>query len=284
MYKKIVLDYFNARVAGLEQFCSLALERKEPEGIHQLRVENKRLKAFFCLLESINPALEAKKYFSGFRQLSKSGAAERDAFVQLELLNELTADNRELELPGYREFIRQLEETGWNVFQQTAAAIKFQDFYKKAEAIDRALRNVTQKRAESRAMRRFEAMCNLLAGLKSSRSAADQVFHQIRIVSKEAYFTYQIIQNCFSSYIEEEGKEPALFLKQTHQLLGRWHDCEICRSCLKEYWASPPKISDQPGLEAMRGIILERKERLKEEFIKLDPEFKAPFRSVHRMS
>src|SRR3989339_1916818 len=101
MYKKIVLDYFNARVAGLEQYCSLALERKEPEGIHQLRVENKRLKAFFCLLESINPALEAKKYFSGFRQLSKSGAAERDAFVQLELLNELAAD-RKLELPGYR--------------------------------------------------------------------------------------------------------------------------------------------------------------------------------------
>jgi len=283
MFKKIIVDYFNARVAGLEQYCALALERKEPEGIHQLRVENKRLKAFFYLLESINPALEAKKHFTGFRQLSKSGATERDAFVQLQLLDEVAESGR-LELPGYREFIQQLEETGWNVFREAAAVIKIPDFYKKAKALDTALSKVTIKRAESNAKLHFESMCNLLAGLKSNCASDDRVLHQIRIVSKEAYFTYQIIQHCFSSYVEEEGKEPVPFLKQSHQLLGQWHDLEICRSCLKEYWASPPKISDPPGLETMRGIILERKNRLKEEFLKLDPEFKAPFRSIHRKS
>ena len=115
MFQKKMLAYFESRLINVRYNYVLALEKTDPDGIHDLRVEMKRLKAYFNLVESLNDAFTAEKNFRIFKKIARSASGLRDNHVQRKLLEEI---KKSLTLPfdDYEVYLKKKETESREIF------------------------------------------------------------------------------------------------------------------------------------------------------------------------
>ena len=65
MFRKDMMDYYQSKMKDIKRNYALAVEKNVYDGVHDLRVDLKRMKAFFNLVESINRDFKAKKKICG---------------------------------------------------------------------------------------------------------------------------------------------------------------------------------------------------------------------------
>ena len=247
MFDKNMVIFFDGKLENVRRNYALALEQNDPEGIHDLRVELKYLKAFFRLVEAINPDFDARKRFRNFRKIARTTSSLRDSQVQLELVGKMGADSS-LGITGFHRFIQKKENDHRNRFIGFSFSNPLEKLKKSRSAIKKALNNTDYGRAEMRAQGRFYNLRNRLVFLHREDDLRSEILHEVRMQTKETHYMLEIVQSSF--HILRDSEEFIVRISRVHKLLGKWHDLDVCQCYLVEYRdTNPPDVTGAlPGL------------------------------------
>ncbi len=266
-----MIQYFQSKLNEIKCNYSLALEKNDIDGVHDLRVAIKRMKAFFNLVESISGNFNARKNFKNFRKIAKNTRDLRDSQVQQILLKKMQS-KLNLNINEYETFLKNGEIENMESFRNFSAQETVKKLDEGKEIISRALKNISRIHGETKAQGRFYNLRNDLILLSSESDLKDEILHKVRILSKETHYTLEIVQQCF--HLFDDGNEFIKGIKKVHQALGKWHDFDVSLiymgNFLNNYSGDvPAKIHNQ-----LKQHILEEKRKLNRNFRTVLDEFK----------
>ena len=266
MFRTEMLDYFKNKMKEIDKNYILALKKNDPDGIHDLRVALKRLKAFFRLIETINCDFDAAGNFKNFKKIAKNTSSLRDSQVQQIVLNE-TKEALGIDVNEFELFLRKIE---------TESVEKFQTFSKKAPVkklkaskknINNALKNISPVLAETKVHGRFYNQRNNLIIMSRKKYLKEELLHTLRFLSKETHYTFEIAQQCFKMF--EDNEDFVRAIKKVHQTLGNWHDYYVSLEYLNNFMSVRNRnLSSEPYM------------LLKKHLIDVKNNYKSDFRSV----
>jgi CHAD domain-containing protein len=149
MYKNELINYFDSKLFDVKMNYFLAVRRNDPEGVHDLRVELKRLKAFFNLIEFLNSQFFAKKRFRNFRAIAKNIGALRDTQVQAELAEEIKK-TFEPDISEYLEYLKNKEKESVEAFKVFIQNDPLKKLKGTKKIISSILRGISQEQATTK--------------------------------------------------------------------------------------------------------------------------------------
>jgi len=225
MYPESLWTYYGNLQRIVEENYNLAVRFADVEGVHDMRVGIKRLRAYFNLIEWINPVFQAKQNLKPIRRLFKAAGKIRDIHVQQELMMRWVTELN-LEMSEYYNFLKQKE---------TEERKRFTDFAKKKfdlkvfqsnwTLIQNVLSFISTEYIQYKSEERFNAQIEGLIKFKEKENFVEDDYHAIRILSKETRYTLEVLQACFPpKNIWTQLNET---LRKVHQALGRWHDDDV---------------------------------------------------------
>ena len=232
--------YFRDRYVTASRF-------QTSDAIHDTRVSLKRLRAFFNLVEAVNPFFRADRSFAPARRLFRAAGKLRNLQVLLARARQAAKDEG-LELSEYYNWLKTNELEERTSFGR--ACEKFGDgFFASAwGSIASSVEGLTDGEITVSAEGK---LAGILQELREERDPAEGIerLHMLRIRSKEARYTLEIFQ---------EGRPPdddrvALdgLLKSVHQSLGRWRDDVVEIESLRRF----QETRDRGALFSSRSYI-----------------------------
>lgn len=268
-------DYYRSQQEKIGRNYSLAVKFHDEDGIHDMRVEIKRLRAFFHLVEGINPNFQAKPNLKKIQKLFKSAGRVRDIHVQQELVRKWMA-KLNLELSEYYNFLKQKEMEMRQTFSASNKKYDMGIFERNWTIISRCLALLPPDYIKNKTKQRMKNALNDVIKYKNKDSFVEEEYHDIRIKSKETRYTLEIYQKCIPH------RQPLNLLNDSlrslHQALGKWHDDDVglqfLRSFQKEFpdqtFFSPDSYSKfAEGLEKEKKALLNEFERRWKKFLNL---------------
>ena len=271
MFQKKMLVYFQSRLKNVRYNYVLALEKNDPDGIHDLRVEMKRVKAYFNLVESINDAFTAEKNFRIFRKIARSASGIRDTQVQQKLLEEI---KNSLNLPydDYEKYLKKKESESREIFINYSQKQPVKKLKESSRVISKTLKPIKPVWAETKVQGRFYNLKNNLIFLCRERKLRDAILHKVRILSKETHYTLDIIHKCFPHV--EDGEDLIEKIKKVHQVLGKWHDYDVALGYLRAFRQDSGRGTNKDFNRELSKHIHDQKKILSKNFRTVFNEFK----------
>jgi CHAD domain-containing protein len=211
--------------------------------IHDMRVGLKRLRTFFNLVGSIDANFRTEEAFAPARKLFRAAGRVRN----LQILGSKTreaAAAASLELSEFYNWLKEDELREIRRFGRVCDRFR-RDFFASAwTTIEKSFEGL----APAQLRKNVEArLLDLIREIKAERFVRRDVrrLHFLRIRTKEARYTLEILQEC--GLTGDDGDRLNERLRDIHQSLGRWHDEEIVLESLREFRKSrvpaPPLIS-----------------------------------------
>lgn len=232
MLPKTFEEYYFIQTENILRHYNIAKKFSDVEGIHEMRVEIKKLRAFFNLVEWINPDFQTIKYFSKIRNLFKSAGRIRDIHIQQELTMHWVK-KANLEVSEYYNYLKQQELKNQAQFSKTCKRFKTTEFDKSWIIIQDSLNILPQNYIQFKSEERFYKLIENLIHYKEKAEFAGDDYHKIRILSKESRYTLDILQTCFPEIGQFEVLD--LKLRDLHRALGKWHDNEVNLLSIKDF-------------------------------------------------
>lgn len=180
---------------------------------HKIRVEIKKLDAFFKLLEYCSKDFKHKKVYKAFNKVSQLAGKIRELQIDVLMLKKYFNKNQMI---SYRNYLHQQ-----NIIQQQ----KFHDFItdsiypnqnKLFEKVRPALKKVDAKKLDSYLSKKRKKINKIL----SKKQMPIESLHDLRKRLKMYFYTSKII---LSKNQKNELNKNAVLLK----LMGQWHDYRI---------------------------------------------------------
>jgi len=262
MFPDCFFEYYQSQYQKIKKNYILSIKYFDVEGIHDLRVEIKRLRAFFNLVEWINPNFQAKQDFKKIRKLFKAAGRIRDVHVQ-QALARRWIDKLNLDLSEYYNFLKQKEMEARPEFSVSCKKFDLSIFKTNGNRISKLIKILPGEYAQSKTEEQFRGLIDELIKFKNKENLMEEDYHQIRILSKAARYTLEILQRCFSkSRTLDELNEK---LREVHQALGKWHDDDVglqsLGSFMKDY-AKQPFFNVNSYDEFSKKLLVEKESLL----------------------
>jgi CHAD domain-containing protein len=260
------------------------------EGVHQMRVASRRLRAAFALFAECLPAKRAATWEAAIRRITKSLGAARDTDVQFEwltgflagasdpawrpginrLLLRLYQKRQELQRKVLKaldrlEASRTLDELGSVLHEQVVQA--------RLQQVDAHAPDVYRRAAEAIELRLAEFLAYDVFVHQPERAVEH---HQMRIAAKHLRYTLEI----FDELYEDGLKKPIKTAKQIQEMLGDVHDCDVWCAFVPEFMeAERQRTLDYfgtdnyaqrftPGLLALQADRQQHRAERYQEFVK----------------
>ena len=265
-FQNEMLDYFSLRLENIKNNYFLAVENNDPEGIHDLRVGIKRMKAFFNIIQSINRMFNAKKKSADFRNIARNTINLRDVQVQYGFIQEVK-DINHCDVEDYETFLNKKEKNAAAIFHDYANKFSVRRIDRTVKLISDAIKEIATEKAELGAMEHFDKLCKKISELKSNGALKEDILHKLRKCTKETYYSLEIIQQCFHIFKDcDVFKEE---LKKLHQVLGRWHDHFVCLEYLNDFMKDSMMESNVEVYTEIAKYVHNQKEELSKEVNKI---------------
>jgi CHAD domain-containing protein len=232
MYPECLWTYYGNLQRIIEENYNLALKYTDEDGIHDMRVGIKRLRAYFNLIEWVNPVFQAKETLKPIRRLFKAAGNIRDIHVQQGLVRKWMSELN-LEMSEYYNFLKQKEMEERKRFVPTAKKFDLGIFLKNWSVIKNSLAFISTEYIQYKSEERFGKQIEELIKFKDKENFIEDDYHAIRIQSKETRYTLEILQTCFSPKDNWTTLNEAL--RKVHQALGRWHDDDVALQYLDSF-------------------------------------------------
>lgn len=228
MVKQQLSAYLSTKFEDLDKHFFRTISSLDCDAIHDFRVNVKQLRAFFSLIEAIQPGFNAKKNIFKIRNIFKKLGKSRDIHVQ-QALARTWPKNLEPLLNDYRDFLNRKElETG----KKALKALKDKSLKKALKKISQKVKKGLSCLSEEYVISTIESYTDslmrelLIFGNKHKFSQEN--LHKLRIITKKTRYIIEIKQYCnletplFSSIIEK--------MAAVHKILGKWHDYEVAQN------------------------------------------------------
>lgn len=265
-----LLLYFDELFAEVARNYLAALERNDEDGVHDLRVALKRMKALFNLVGAMDHEFPIKERFKPFRRLAKNTAGLRDAQVQRRLIAD-TAGDKGASFPEFDVWIEDREREGAARFREFAATSPLPRLESRRRHIERMVRSVSPVAAATMAQGRFYNLRNDMIFLSQNTAPDENALHRFRILAKETHYTLETVRRCFGMFPDAE--QIVERIKQMHKLLGAIHDRDIALNWIDLYRASADHGSERLGLAPLVRHIRSERRKLLRDFLRVSRDF-----------
>lgn len=215
---KRLKKYFKNREDAIDILLGKPRSYYTPETFHKLRVEIKKLKALFELLNYCGEEFRQKNIFTPFKLIFRQAGKIRELQVEDLMLKKYISINS---ITGYRNSLKeQLSQEKRNYFSllNTTFFTKLKKEYRKAFSY---LKQVDKKKVN----RYLNDRKNKIEKLLSKNKLKKEDVHELRKQLKT--YNYNLKIKDPEKQIKSAQKKDAL-----PELLGMWHDCEVTISHL----------------------------------------------------
>lgn len=239
----------------------------DPDSVHELRVEIKRIRALFKIIEAINPKFDFKKNYKSARLLFKAAADLRDNQVQQEL-----AESWETQFKINRSSYTHLLQE-----QETAIRAKLFQFLKKyrlkiikqrSAIIRHTLAEIPEDIAQARANIWLQELAERLVAIQAEAGQIPEKLHSLRTQAKQTRYTLDYLSQCLPKVPFPKILSPRL--KRLHHELGLWHDHQVALEMLDKFRRENDEkfIASQVDYERIERTIQRRQQRLLQSYEK----------------
>lgn len=216
------LEYFDARCEAFREAADLTRRYHAVEGIHQLRVETKKLRAFLQVVGEISTDKVPRRHARHLRQLFGVAGQARDLDIQQGFV---AKGLRRLELS---EFFNSLKEKELLVRPDLQDAL-VKDVFLELKAIRRYVRDcVTQVTPDVGRRRVAEAVLHMALELRakgSGRRLERSQLHDVRKLAKSTRYGLDLLTVVTGNL--RPVASAVTRLKVVYNHLGDWRDTEI---------------------------------------------------------
>jgi CHAD domain-containing protein len=257
-----LFEIYAQRQRSIKALFNRAREYFNADSIHDLRVEIKRLRALFNLIEWINPAFQAKSEMKDIRKLFKAAAIIRDNHVQQELAA-AWMDRRQFELSEYLNELKRVERDSRRGFAKACRSFDAGKFTDKWRNIRSTLAALPPEKFRLKSEERLRFLIDGLISFRSKSDFVDKDYHEIRILSKETRYTLEIIRKCFRREQSMQDFDEAI--RKMHQALGKWHDDDTGLRFLDSFlldYEGEPLFRRGDYFKLIRGLEREKRKLL----------------------
>lgn len=228
-----LLGYFDARHTAFLAALTAAKQHYAVEGVHQLRVEVKRLRAFYKLIERIAPSFASKPNAGPLRELYRAAGTLRD----IDIFQAITVARLDrLDLREYFNHLKSVELEKRQRFDIVAVNFSESVLTGSRTKLRAALAASTDDQVRQRLNKRLRKLAAKLTKALERKQPGHEGLHAVRKLSKTLRYTLDVWILC-------HGKTPssgttAAKLKQTYTALGEWHDHVVALESLKRFLKS----------------------------------------------
>jgi CHAD domain-containing protein len=275
----VVRQFLGAEVGNILRNNPIAREGSDPEGVHQLRVSSRRLRAELTILRPVFEEKPLHEMLVELRWFAKTLAGQRELDVRVALVRHLRSD-----LPAWL-FESLLEGLERRRLREDARVRQILDSGRYRRLISALAEAVVAPPLNARATARgadvLEAgLCEALSALIAKvdewgRQPTYEQLHEIRILTKKARYCAALSSTMFGL----QARNVAASLEQVQTILGELHDRVLFLHYLNE---EVDKIAaEQPSVNLKRPRVrLQR--RLNREIRRLNSQWRGPYSDARR--
>ena len=269
------------QVEQLREHSEAALAM-EPEGIHQMRVASRRLRAGLPIFSSCLKESQYRIWRKEVKGLTGALGEARDTDVQMEYLRSLLSSVREDQRAGVQVLLdtkvglrqdQQGQVRGWLANLEEQGLLM-----EMAEHLSRSVRRLEAKKPELRGRAAYAAglafVTNRVTALLKLEGAVPDPLdreghHRMRIAAKRLRYTLEAFHPLFDDNLDREIET----LKGVQDVLGEMHDCDVWLATVNDLdqGLCPEGQIDQAavkaGLEAVRADRGREREVLYAKFV-----------------
>ncbi|MBD3287575.1 CHAD domain-containing protein [candidate division KSB1 bacterium] len=224
-------DYYQQRAVNIRENYRTAIHYFSEDGVHDLRVEIKRLRAFYNLINWINRNFKAKKRLKPIRRLFKAAGKIRDMHVLQQIARD-RSNKENLNIHEFYNLLKHYELEARDDFFKKYKNYDLSILEQNLSYIETALSIIDYEYISHKMHQRLDKMTSELIEFKNHPQLEEADLHKIRILCKESRYVLEIIRST-----EEENEKFKILndkMRAVHQALGKWHDCDVCLHRLKE--------------------------------------------------
>lgn len=248
---RCLLEQFNVVLA--EE--SRALEGKDPEGVHQMRVATRRIRAAFRTFKRVLPSDLINDFSGEFKWVADCLGAVRDLDVYLSKLDEYAANIPQKYAASLNRYEQYLVDQRQNARKQLLDCLSGERYRK----LTTAFANVFQHKLSELSQAEFSRPSIAAAALrlirkqhkvlrKNRRSitkhSPDKELHALRIECKRLRYLFEF----FEPFYGKELKNSIRRLRKLQQVLGDFQDACVATQRLTQYAESMP-MQDENRVE-----------------------------------
>ena len=265
----------------------LAWEGLDLEGVHEMRVATRRVRAALQVFSNVLPRAESTTLSDEIRWLGRILGRVRDLDVQLVDLARYKQHLHNKETPGLSAYGRRLQANRRLAHTNLIQALT-SDRYRALPEKFRALREARMSLAESqqtieetaRAIVKPQLRAIRKRGRKITRSSPPEALHRLRIEIKR--LRYQL------EYLAEPYGKPlaatTIKLRRLQQTLGEHHDACVARDQLKVYRRRHKlKPGEIRAIEKLRALASSNGRKHRKQFAKDWRKFEAEARQLKKV-
>jgi CHAD domain-containing protein len=188
------------------------------EGIHELRVEIKRIRAFYALIQMVStgPGSEPER---SLRPVFRAAGRLRDIDIAQGATMPRLAG---LDLREYVNYLKHKEMRLRSRFAAVATAYLGSGERKKRRRLETTISNAAAGEAQARLAQKIGQLVGRLDGLLRQKVSPGKKLHAVRKISKQLRYSLDVWKECFGQ--SERAETAASRLKRSYDCLGAWHD------------------------------------------------------------
>lgn len=243
----------------------------DPDGIHDLRVASRRLRAVLEDHARFYRKRPLKRFRKRVRAITRGLGKARELDVALDHLRALKKDAPEGTEQAVRRIarmLRKLRTEESNAVDESCTLARSAEFRSALRELQDSGKDATfcflrQTRATLR--RRYAALAKSYKGWKAGPS--DEALHQVRIAFKKLRYSCEIAGHLYGKPMDEFIER----MKAAQETLGDWNDTRVLRDYVA---ACAEQDGDSRGAYAtLEGLCDAKARHLLDDFVRLAPSF-----------
>jgi inorganic triphosphatase YgiF len=240
-WTRLCASYLAEQIQTLQAYEPFAWEGVHPEGVHQMRVATRRLRAALKTFRDVLPKEKARALIREASWLCDRLGAVRDLDVhieRLELYRSKTPLSRHTSLSEYERHLKRDLIKARRCLLVALGSQRFKTFLNCCQSLQQRADTGTDSAANPQIIRRF-ATADVVRRLRKIRKAgralnADSVperYHRLRIRIKKLRYQLEILQGPYGKELVKAAK----VLRRLQVRLGDHQDACVARQELAQY-------------------------------------------------
>lgn len=241
--KTVLLKYHDDISSSLTKTVTISIDNPGVNNIHNIRVNIKKLRALYKLLERLSGKMFSEKQHAIlFKKIFRETGKLRDIQIKTKILDNYKSAESVKKLFGY---IDASKEQALKSIRNSLADFNFQKYSESENLVKELITELPSAEIENECVKFIIRSAKKIKRQLESEKSTEQI-HEIRKLLKELHAASDIL------FLIKESKALKNFLKlvkNTEENLGKWHDNIILLVSLSEFFNNLKKYNESPVKE-----------------------------------